>query len=73
MRRLPPPPSQIALPEDVCHDVYGSADGYSASQSNLSQVSLGSDGIFGDGYSLQVAKVTGSVADGYAIALNVPV
>lgn len=65
--------SQIALPEDVCTDVYESADGYSTSQSNLSQVSLDSDGIFSDGYSLQMAKVTGSVDDGYAIALNVPV
>ena len=36
-------------------------------------VSLDSDGIFSDGYSLQMAKVTGSVSDGYVATLNVPV
>ena len=41
--------------------------------SNLAQVSLDSDGIFSDGYSLQMAKVTGSVEEGYVATLNVPV
>jgi hypothetical protein len=40
---------------------------------NLAQLSLESDGIFSDGYSLQMAKVTGSVDEGYTATLNVPV
>ena len=34
---------------------------------------LDTDGIFSDGYSLQMASVTGSVEEGYTISLNVPV
>lgn len=65
--------SQLALPEDVCAEVYGTAEGYSASLERLNQTPLESDGIFSDGYSLQMAKVTGSVAQGYVASLNVPI
>jgi protocatechuate 3,4-dioxygenase beta subunit len=65
--------SQLALPQDVCDEVYGSAEGYQQSVSNLAQLTLESDGIFSDGYSLQMASVTGSVDEGYTISLNVPV
>ena len=65
--------SQLALPEDVCNDVYGSAEGYEQSVSNLAQTSLDSDGIFSDGYSLQMATVAGSVDEGYTVSLSVPV
>ncbi len=64
--------SQLALPEDACKQVY-EADGYEQSSSNLSQTSLDSDMVFGDGYSLQLAKVTGSNDEGYVATLNVPV
>ncbi len=64
--------SQLALPQDVCETVYAT-EGYEQSVSNLTQVSLDSDGIFSDGYSLQMAKVTGSVDDGYVATLNIPV
>ncbi|MCR1782324.1 3,4-dioxygenase subunit beta [Nocardioides carbamazepini] len=64
--------SQLALPEDVCDDVYAT-EGYEQSVTNLSQLSLDTDGIFSDGYSLQLAKVTGSVDEGYTVTLNVPV
>lgn len=64
--------SQLALPEDVCNDVFAT-DGYEQSVSNLAQISLDSDGIFSDGYSLQMASVTGSVDDGYTVSLNIPV
>ncbi len=64
--------SQMALPEDVCARAY-EADGYDASIRNLSQTSLDSDNVFSDGYSLQMAKVTGSNDDGYIATLNVPV
>lgn len=64
--------SQLALPEDVCNDVYAT-EGYEQSVQNLAQLSLESDNIFSDGYSLQLAKVTGSVDEGYTVTLNVPV
>ncbi|KQT89690.1 hypothetical protein ASG49_16690 [Marmoricola sp. Leaf446] len=64
--------SQLALPQDVCETVYAT-EGYEASVQNLGQVSLSSDMVFSDGYSLQMAKVTGSVEEGYTATLNVPV
>jgi protocatechuate 3,4-dioxygenase beta subunit len=64
--------SQIALPEDACKLVYATS-GYEQSVSNLSQSSLDSDNIFSDGYSLQMATVTGTVDDGMTIKLNVAV
>jgi protocatechuate 3,4-dioxygenase beta subunit len=65
--------SQLALPEDVCAEVYAEAEGYSSSEANLSQSSLESDMVFSDGYSLQMAKLTGSVSEGFTATLNVPV
>ncbi len=65
--------SQLALPEDVCNDVYANADGYDSSVSSFSGVSLDSDNVFSDGHSLQLATVTGSIEDGYTVTLNVPV
>jgi len=64
--------TQLALPEGVSRAVYAT-DGYSGSLDNLSQTSLHSDLVFSDGYSLQMAKVTGSAADGYTATLTVPV
>jgi protocatechuate 3,4-dioxygenase beta subunit len=64
--------SQLALPEEACQAVYRTA-GYEQSVANLAELSLDTDGIFSDGYSLQLAKVTGSVDDGYTVTLNVPV
>ena len=45
-------------------------DGYDASVDNLDRVSLGSDLVFSDGYSLQLATVTGSPDQGYTFSLN---
>jgi protocatechuate 3,4-dioxygenase beta subunit len=65
--------SQVALPQDVCQTVYAQP-GYEASVSNLANVSLSSDNVFGDdGGALQLATVTGDVTAGYAVALNVGV
>jgi protocatechuate 3,4-dioxygenase beta subunit len=64
--------SQLALPEDACKLVYAT-EGYDQSLQNLAQTSLASDMVFSDGYSLQLAKVTGTVADGMTATLNVPV
>ncbi|RNL63727.1 3,4-dioxygenase subunit beta [Nocardioides marmoriginsengisoli] len=64
--------SQLAFPKDVCEQVYATS-GYEASVANLSRTSLETDNVFSDGYSLQLAKVSGSVAEGYTATLNVPV
>jgi protocatechuate 3,4-dioxygenase beta subunit len=64
--------SQLALPEDACKTVYAT-DGYSQSVRNLAQSSLATDNIFSDGYSLQLATITGSVTQGMTATLNVPV
>jgi len=64
--------SQMALPEDVSKTVYAT-DGYGQSVTNLSRVSLATDMVFRDGWSLELGTVTGSVANGYTATLNVPV
>jgi len=45
--------------------------GYSASVSNLSQVSLATDNVFSDGATLETPTITGSVSAGCALALTV--
>jgi protocatechuate 3,4-dioxygenase beta subunit len=65
--------SQVALPQDVCETVYAQP-GYEASVSNLAQVSLSSDNVFGDdGGASQLATVTGDVTTGYTVSLPVRV
>ncbi len=65
--------SQVALPEDACNAVYASS-GYEASVRTMTQTSLTSDGVFGDdGGTSQLGTVTGSVEDGYTVALAVAV
>ena len=64
--------SQLAFPQDVCEEVYAT-EGYEQSVTNLAGVSLDTDGIFSDGHSLQLARVTGSVEEGYVATLNVPI
>lgn len=64
--------SQLALPQDVSEAVYAT-DGYEQSVTNLQGVTLDSDMVFSDGYSLQMAKVSGSVSQGYTATLRVPV
>lgn len=64
--------SQMALPQDVCEAVYAT-EGYSASVSNLAKVSLKTDMVFSDGWTTQLATVTGDVANGYVAQMNCPV
>ena len=64
--------SQLAFPADVCETVYAT-DGYSQSVTNLAQVSLESDNVFADGYELELATMSGSVADGFVAELTVVV
>jgi protocatechuate 3,4-dioxygenase beta subunit len=65
--------SQVALPQSACDAVYATA-GYERSVSNLAQVSLDSDNVFGDDAGAhQLGATSGSVADGYSVRLTVPV
>ena len=65
--------SQIALPEATCRAVYATA-GYEQSVPTLSQVSLGSDNVFGDDGGIhELGTVSGSVASGLTVELAVPV
>jgi protocatechuate 3,4-dioxygenase beta subunit len=65
--------SQVALPKDACDAVYAT-DGYSQSVSNMQQVSLERDNVFGeDGGTRQLGTVSGSVDQGYVVELAVPV
>ena len=64
--------SQLAFPKDVCDVVYATS-GYGASVSNLARTSLSSDMVFRDGYSSQLATVTGDVANGYLTTLTLAV
>jgi protocatechuate 3,4-dioxygenase beta subunit len=65
--------SQVALPKEVCDEVYEQA-GYESSVTNLAQVSLDDDNVFGeDSAAFQLATVTGSVAGGLAATLEVGV
>lgn len=65
--------SQIALPQDACDRVYATP-GYEKSVTNLSQLSLQTDMVFGeDGGERQLGAVTGDPDAGFAVALTVPV
>lgn len=62
--------SQIAFPTDVCNTVYASG-GYSTSASNLARISFATDNIFNDGYTTQLASVSGDLTNGYVAHLQV--
>ena len=65
--------SQVALPKEICEEVY-QQPGYEASVTNLAQVSLDDDNVFGeDSAALQLASVTGSVTGGLTATLEVGV
>jgi protocatechuate 3,4-dioxygenase beta subunit len=64
--------SQLALPEDVCREVYATA-GYTGSGRNLAATSLATDMVFRDGYDHQLATVTGDISAGFTAALEVAV
>jgi protocatechuate 3,4-dioxygenase beta subunit len=65
--------SQIALPKDICDEVYATS-GYEQSVQNLAQTSLTSDMVFGDDGGIhQLATMSGSVDDGLTAQLTVGV
>ena len=63
--------TQLAFPVDVCETIYSTATGYSASVTNLAQISFATDLVFSDGTTTEMATVAGSVADGYTVSLQV--
>lgn len=64
--------SQLAIPQADCEAVYADSR-YGNSAQNLSRLSLDTDGIFADGWTDQLATVSGSVSDGYTASLLVRV
>jgi protocatechuate 3,4-dioxygenase beta subunit len=64
--------SQFTFPTATSQEVYATT-GYSASVKNLAAISLSTDNIFSDGYSLQMATITGNTTDGYVATLTVAV
>ncbi|CAN5158396.1 intradiol ring-cleavage dioxygenase [soil metagenome] len=65
--------SQIALPADICEQIYAMS-GYESSLETFPQVSLESDGVFGeDGGERQIGTMSGTVDSNLAVALAVPV
>jgi protocatechuate 3,4-dioxygenase beta subunit len=65
--------SQVALPKDTCDAVYATS-GYEGSVSNLGQVGLDTDNVFGDdGGVRQRGTASGSVSRGYTVSLTVGV
>lgn len=63
--------SQIALPAETCSAVYDFDPGYAPSIPNLAELSLETDGIFGDGWDAELATVTGSPQQGLDVALTI--
>ena len=61
--------SQMALTEEASRAVYATA-GYEQSVPNLSGLSLDSDNVFGDGYDLQIPRITGDPTKGYALSFT---
>ena len=64
--------SQLALPAAACNSVYNTT-GYSTSKANLASSSLATDNVFRDGYSHQLASVTGNTTTGFTAALTIDV
>lgn len=62
--------TQLALPQAMAAATYADSR-YTGSTANLAKVSLASDNIFSDGYSLQLASVSGSVTAGWTAQLQV--
>jgi protocatechuate 3,4-dioxygenase beta subunit len=64
--------SQFTFPVATSTEVYATT-GYSASVKNLAAISFATDNVFSDGYSLQLASITGNATDGYVATLTVAV
>src|SRR5262249_54871301 len=70
--RAGPPQGHPQVPPAPGRDAY-KADGYGESVRNLDDISLATDNVFGDGYSHQLATVTGNRKAGFVATLTIPV
>ncbi|HEY1152171.1 MAG TPA: intradiol ring-cleavage dioxygenase [Pseudoduganella sp.] len=64
--------SQFTFPMATLNEAYA-ASGYGTSVTNLARISYATDNIFSDGYSLQLASMTGNATDGYVATLTLAV
>lgn len=64
--------SQLALPQVECEAVFADSR-YGNSLENLGRLSLDTDGVFRDGWTDQLAAMSGSESDGYVASLLVRV
>ena len=64
--------SQLALPAQVCDEVYASP-GYEGSAASFAALDLAADGVFKDGVALQMTTVTGDLAAGLVAALTITI
>ena len=64
--------SQFTFPMATLNEVYATT-GYSSSATNLTRISYATDMVFSDGYSLQLATITGNATDGYVATLTLAV
>jgi protocatechuate 3,4-dioxygenase beta subunit len=64
--------SQLALPASSCDEVFATS-GYEASVNNFSRISLASDNVFRDGAELETPSISGDVATGFTVTLDVAV
>jgi len=62
--------SQLALPDEACKAAYA-ATGYETSARNHPRTTLQGDGVFRDGWDLQMAQLAGSNGAGYTASLTV--
>jgi protocatechuate 3,4-dioxygenase beta subunit len=64
--------SQLALPQASCDAVYATSS-YQKSVANFRTISLAKDSVFSDGWSLQMASVSGDTLTGYVASLTIGV
>ena len=65
--------SQLALPLEFCDQAYAQSPGYADSRRNLSRVNFANDGVFGDGIELQMARISGTLAQGLTASLRISI
>ena len=61
--------SQIALPEETCDLVYATS-GYEQSVRNMGRVSLSTDNVFSDGWTTQLATMSGDATNGFTATVT---
>ena len=64
--------SQIAMTTNACNLVYATSE-YSTSLNNFRNISLNTDNVFSDGYSLQIPEITGDNTSGFVLNLDIAI